>query len=150
MSMAGKHKGMDDERFEPFLDMVKILNFLQTEQHPSPLYLFENAWPGNSGQYPNVDKAAKLIEAFLGAPVVIDAAGLGSAAHRVRQFWQNWCGPEILQAVIPTNILPSPTLKQILHKHHVPIKPSRTSSFPFVTQNKPRQNLHANYCQLPK
>ena len=34
MSMAGKHKGMDDERFEPFLDMVKILNFLQTEQYP--------------------------------------------------------------------------------------------------------------------
>ena len=81
MSMAGKHKGMDDDRFAPFLDMIKILNFFQVEQHPSPLYLFENTWPGKPGQYPNVDKAAKLIEAFLGAPIVIDAASLGSAAH---------------------------------------------------------------------
>ena len=77
MSMAGEHKGMDDDRFAPFRDMVKILNFLQTEQYPPPLYLFENTWPGKPGQYPNVDKAAKLIEAFLGAPVVIDTAGSG-------------------------------------------------------------------------
>ena len=43
MSMAGMHKGMDDDRFLPFLDMIRILNFLQANQHPSPLYLFDAA-----------------------------------------------------------------------------------------------------------
>ena len=28
MSMAGKHLGMSDERFMPFLDMIRICNFL--------------------------------------------------------------------------------------------------------------------------
>ena len=66
--------------------------------------------------------------------------GLGSAAHRVRLFWQNWCRPEILQKAMPKNILPSPTLQQILHKHHVPTKPSRVSTSPFVTHNKMNHN----------
>ena len=33
MSLAGKHLGMEDDRFMPFLDMVRIVNFLQAEQH---------------------------------------------------------------------------------------------------------------------
>ena len=106
MSMAGNRKGMDDERFLPFLDMVKILDFLQAERHPQPLFLFENTWPGMPGQYPVIDKGAELVESFLGAPIVMDAAGLGFAAHRVRLFWKNWCRPEILQSEIPTYILP--------------------------------------------
>ena len=111
MSLSGNQRGLNDDRFSPFLDMVKIINFLQKEQLPPPLYLLENTWPGLPGQYPNIDKASALIESFIGAPVVIDAAGLGSAAHIVRLFWTNWCGAEILQDAIPTYILPSPTLK---------------------------------------
>ena len=136
MSMAGLHKGLEDDRFLPFLDMVKILNFLQAEQHPSPLFLFENTWPGMPGQYPNIDKASEMIEAFLGAPVVIDAAGLGSAAHRVRLFWTNWCRPEILQEAMPKDIRPTPSLKQILHDFHVPTKPSHNPRHPFAQHNK--------------
>ena len=62
MSMAGKHKGMDADPFLPFLVMVRILNFLQKTQHPSPSYLFENTYPGTPGQYPLVDDAAKMVE----------------------------------------------------------------------------------------
>ena len=136
MSMAGFKKGMEDERFLPFLDMIKILNFLQSEQHPSPLYLFENTWPGKPGQYPKNDKTFELIESFLGAPVVIDAAGLGSAAHRVRLFWTNWCKPEILQEAIPKNLPPNPTLEHVLHDYLVPTTPSRVSTHPFTNHNK--------------
>ena len=39
MSLAGYKKGMEDERFLYFLDMVKRFNILQMEQHPSPLFL---------------------------------------------------------------------------------------------------------------
>ena len=127
---------MDDDKFPPFLDMAKILIFFQTEQYPSPLYLFENTWPGKPGQYPNVEKAAQLVESFLGAPVVIDAAGLGSVAHRVRLFWTNWCKLEILQHDIPTDVVPNPSLKQILHHRHIPTKPSRSSQFRFANHNK--------------
>lgn len=85
---------------------------------------------------PNIDKAAKLIESFLGAPIIVDAAGLGSAAHRVRLFWTNWCRPEILQEAIPKNILPNPTLQEMLHDYHVPTIPSRVSIQPFAQHNK--------------
>ena len=84
MSLAGKHLGMDDERFMPFLDMIRIVNFLQINQLRTMLYLFENTYPGKPGQYPLVDDTAKMIESFLGAPITIDAAGTGSVAHRVR------------------------------------------------------------------
>ena len=67
----------------------------------SMLYLFENTYPGQPGQYPLVDDTAKMIESFLGAPITIDAAGTGSAAHRVRLFWNNWCLPEVLQDAYP-------------------------------------------------
>ena len=110
MSMAGKHLGMSDERFMPFLDMIRICNFLQVEQSSIPLYLFENTFPGPPGTYPLVDDTAKMVEAYLGAPIVLDAAGLGSAAHRVGLFWTNWCRPEILQAAIPQNKIPQPSL----------------------------------------
>ena len=72
----------------------------------------------------------------MGAPIVIDAAGVGSAAHRVRLFWTNWCRPEILQDAFPKDIKPYVPLKSILHPHHVPTLPSRLSSHPFATHNK--------------
>ena len=141
MSMAGLHKGMEDDRFPPFLDMVKIVNFLQKEQPTKPLYLFENTWPGKPGQYPRVDKAAQVVEAFLGAPIVVDAACVGSVAHRVRLFWTNWCQPEILQDAFPRDVKPYIPLDKIMLPHHIPIMPTRSSSYPFATHNvmcKPR------------
>lgn len=94
MSIAGKHLGQKDDHFIPFLDMVRIVNFLQSNQSINPLYLFENTYSGTLGQYPLIDKAAQMIESFLGAPIVIDAAGLGSVSHRVRHFWTNGCRAE--------------------------------------------------------
>ena len=104
MSLAGQHKGMDDDRFLPFLDAIRILNFLQSEQVTSPVYLFENTYPSQPSQYPLVDDAAKMVEPILGAPIVLDAAGMGSAAHRIRLFWTNWCRQEVLQLAIPEDI----------------------------------------------
>ena len=139
MSLAGKHLGMDDERFIPFLDMVRIVNFLQKNQLKKLLYLFENTYPGQPGQYPLIDETAKMIESFLGAPITIDAAGTGSAAHRVRLFWANWCAPEILQDAYPQNICPKPSLQDILHKDHQSTMPSNSPILPFVKHNKINQ-----------
>ena len=136
MSLAGHHLGIEDERFMHFLDMICIVNYLQERQHPQPLFLFENTYPGTPGQYPKVDDAAKMVESFIGVPVVVDAAGVGSAAHRVRHFWTNWCAPEVLQVAFPRDILPTPSLEEILHKDHKPTQPSHKPQYPFVSHNK--------------
>ena len=140
MSMAGLKKGMEDDIFPPFMDMVRIINFLQN-QTTKPLYLFENTWPGPKGQYPKVDKASEVVEAFVGAPILVDAAGLGSTCHRVRLFWQNWCKPEILQNAFPNDVRPLIDLNDILHSDHTCTMPSRSSLYPFAQHNevgKPR------------
>ena len=67
---------------------------------------------------------------------MIDAAGLGSAAHRVRLFWINWISPEILQRAIPNDILPCPPLKQILNADRESGWPTKYARPPFVTHNK--------------
>lgn len=56
MSLAGHHKGMDDDIL---LDMVRILIFLQAEYLPSPPFFFENNWPGLPSQCLTVKEAAQ-------------------------------------------------------------------------------------------
>ena len=136
MSMAGPQTGMDDERFPPFLDMVEIINTLQKVQCMPPIYCLENTWPGPGGMEEGIDKTSDLIQSFLGAPVVVDAAGLGSVSHRLRHYWTNFCQPEILQNAMPRDLLPSPSLFDILDPDHVPSNPLVESRWPFVGHNK--------------
>lgn len=109
MGMAGKQRGMDDDIFLTFLDMVRILNFLQAEHYPAPLYLFENTWPGHKSQYPRIDKASEMIESFLGALVIINA--------------------------MPQDILPSPSLAEVLHPYHVSTTLDLNWRPPFITHS---------------
>ena len=136
MSMAGPQTGMDDRRFPTFLNLVKIINILQRVQTKSPIYCVENTWPGNPGRKEGVDKTADLIEAFIGAPIVVDAASLGSSAHRVRHYWTNFCEPQLLQNAMPTDIVPFPSLKTILDKDHISSRPTVASRWPFAPHNK--------------
>ena len=82
-----------------------------------------------------VQNAQNLVQGFLGAPVLLDAADMGSAAHRVRLYWQNFLTPELLQATMPKMMVPSPTLRWILGPHHVPTKPGHTDERPFPPWN---------------
>ena len=76
------------------------------------------------------------VESYLEAPIVLDAAGLGAAAHKVRLFWTNWCRPEVLQKAIPQDIRPNPSFQSVLHVDHVSTAPTKTSIHPFVDYNK--------------
>ena len=136
MSMAGPQTGMEDDRFTPFLDMVKILNTLQSVQCMPPIYCLENTWPVPEGVKESVDKTVDLIQSFLGAPIIVDAAGLGSVSHRLRHYWTNFCQPSILQNAMPRDILPSPSLADILDPNHISSKPLVPSRWPFVGHNK--------------
>lgn len=77
-------------------------------------------------------KAGELVQAFLGAPLLMDAAYLGAAAHCVRLFWSNFIDPSILRAALP-KLLPSPPpLDSLLNAYHVPKKLGHTDRHPFT------------------
>ena len=99
------------------------------------MYLLENTFPGERCTLA-VQKANDLVQSFLGAPILIDAADLGAAAHRVRLFWKNMLQPTILQAALPKLLLPSPPLSSILKSHHVPTTPRHSDRLPFATHNE--------------
>ena len=83
-----------------------------------------------------VRKASQLVQSFIGAPVLIDSADLGSTTHRVRLFWTNFIRPEQLEAALPTGIIPSPTLREILNHNHTPTQVGHEDRFPFARHNR--------------
>ena len=135
VSRAGHKLGALDPRFAYFYDMVRILNFFQREQTSPFIYILENTYPGEDCT-PAVAKAGELVQAFLGAPVLVDGANLGAAAHRVRLFWTNMLPAATLQAALPTLLPPSPPLDSILRPYHIPTKPGHSNRPPFATHNQ--------------
>ena len=135
VSRAGRQLGAEDPRFTFFYDLVRIINFFQREQESPMLYILENTYPGETCT-PAVIKAGELVQAFLGAPILVDGANLGAAAHRVRLFWTNMLPPSIIQAALPTLLPPSPSLDTILKPYHIPTKPGHTDRLPFATHNQ--------------
>ena len=135
MSKAGRQLGATDPRFRFFYDLVRIVNFFQREQASPMVYILENTHPGERVTRA-VQSAGNLVQAFIGAPVVIDAADLGAAAHRVRLFWSNMMQPELMQAALPKLLIPSPPLCSILKAHHVPTRPGHSDRPPFATHNQ--------------
>ena len=85
VSRARRQRGAMDPRFKYFYDLVRIINFFQMDQATPLVYILENTYPGEK-LTTVVKKAGELVQAFVGAPVVVDAADLGAAAHRVRLF----------------------------------------------------------------
>ena len=124
-----------DPRLRFFYDLVRIVNFFQREQASPMVYILENTHPGEKVTTV-VRSAGNLVQAFIGAPVVIDAADLGAATHRVRLFWSNMMQPEFLQAALPKLLIPSISLCSILKAHHIPTRPGHSDRPPFVTHNQ--------------
>ena len=124
-----------DPRFRFFYDLVRIVNFFQREQATPVVYILENTFPGERCA-PAVQRANELVQSFLGAPILIDGADLGAAAHRVRLFWTNMLQPAVLQAALPKFLLPSPPLSSILKPHHVPTTPGHSDRLPFAAHNE--------------
>ena len=58
-----------------FYDLVRIVNFFKQEQALPLVYILENTYPGEKCT-PAMTKAGELVQAFIGAPVVIDATDL--------------------------------------------------------------------------
>ena len=84
-----------DPRFTYFYDLVRIIDFFQRKQTAPMVYILENTYPGEHCT-PAINKAGDLVQAFRGAPILIDGANLGAGAHRVRLFWTNMLPTAVL------------------------------------------------------
>ena len=135
MSRAGRQQGAMDPRFQFFYDLVRVINFYQRDQATPFIYILENTYPGEQTTRA-VLKAGNLVQAFIGAPVLLDGADLGAAAHRLRLFWTNFLEPAVLQAALPTRISPQPSLAAILHAYHIPTTPGHADRAPFAMHNQ--------------
>jgi site-specific DNA-cytosine methylase len=81
MSMAGKQNGLQDGRSSRFHDMIRVMRYLQTSQRRPPGYIVENV-PVVSSSRSRTLESMHRIHNILGVLVLIDAATLGSRAHR--------------------------------------------------------------------
>ena len=140
MSRAGRQKGTTDPRYQYFYDMVRVVNFLWWEQTAPLVYILENTYPGKQCT-PAVTKAREVVQAFLGAPILVDAADIDTTTHSVRLFWTNMPNPANLQAALPTHLPPSPSLDTILKSYHIPTKPGHSDHFRFATHNRAEWEL---------
>jgi hypothetical protein len=87
-SRAGSGRGLDDPRSGLFADLLRLIQWWITHQSTPPGYIFENVPPlGDTRAKVREDGA--YIHHLLGPPTFVDAAALGSYAHRPRWIWSN-------------------------------------------------------------
>ena len=76
--------------------MVRVLRHLQIHQTNPPAYILENVFLlGDSRAH--IMASAQQIRAVLGTAVLLDAAAVGSRAHRPRLWWTNLAPQEWLK-----------------------------------------------------
>jgi hypothetical protein len=89
-----------------FWEMLRVLRYLQENQKTSPTYILENVrLLGNSRS--RVVTSMHQVKAWLGPTVLLDAASVGSLAHRPRLWWTNLLPPEVLGRAYDQIVRPS-------------------------------------------
>ena len=71
-----------------------------------PMYIVENT-AMMAVALTKIKEAYAIILSSLGQPIILDAARVGSYAHRLRNYWTNLAAPEALQLVLDS-IHPNP------------------------------------------
>jgi hypothetical protein len=95
--MAGKQNGLQDDCSSRFYDMIWVLCYLQTSQRRPPGYIVENVPVVSSSRSKTLENMHKN-HTILGVPILIDAAAVGSRAHRPHLWWNNMAPAELLQS----------------------------------------------------
>lgn len=101
LSMAGHARGMTGSRAQLLHDVVRIIGTLQQLQPDlPPAYLLENV-PFQYHKNHNIaTKDFNTVSNIIGQPTLLDAAQVGSLAHRARNYWTNLCAPASLSAAL--------------------------------------------------
>jgi hypothetical protein len=135
MSIAGNQNGLQDGRSSRFYDMVRIICYLQTSQRRPPGYIVENVPVVSSSRSRTLESIHK-IHGILGVPVLIDAAAVGSRAHRPRFWWTNLAPAELLQSAIGRTKRPDVYVSDILDPHRTPRRVYHDDQAPLAVVNR--------------
>jgi site-specific DNA-cytosine methylase len=133
--MAGNQNGLQDGRSSRFYDMVRIIRYLQTSQRRPPGYIVENVPVVSSSRSRTLESMHK-IHGILGVPVLIDAAAVGSRAHRPRFWWTNLAPVELLQSAIARTRRPDVYVSDILDPHRTPQRVYHDDQAPLAVVNR--------------
>ncbi|CAM6115131.1 unnamed protein product [Calypogeia fissa] len=93
---AGRGKGLQDPRSGMFYEMLRVLWYLQEFQARPPTYILENV-PVLGDTRAQVLASVHQVRFWLGPAVLLDAASVGSRAHRPRLWWTNLLPREVLR-----------------------------------------------------
>jgi site-specific DNA-cytosine methylase len=107
-SAAGDGQGLDDPRSGLFSEMLRVLTTLQDlhQEWGQPMgYLIEHVAAGYDRR-PKVRDHFAAVRGLLGPEVVLDAALVGSRAHRLRAWWTNLEGVPLLRAAVAAQVRP--------------------------------------------
>ncbi|PTQ33208.1 hypothetical protein MARPO_0091s0058, partial [Marchantia polymorpha] len=88
--------GLHDPRSRMFWEMMRVLRHLQVQQTRSPAYILENV-PLLGDTRAQLMTSVHQVRAWIGSAVLLDAARVGSRAHRARLWWTNLLPREILR-----------------------------------------------------
>lgn len=100
LSPAGKGRGFDGFRSTSFFPLLNIIGEMQ-HLLPSrpPLYFVENtAMMAIKNPTTAVQEAYEAICNSIGEPILLDAARVGSYAHRLRNYWTNLANTRDIQS----------------------------------------------------
>jgi site-specific DNA-cytosine methylase len=144
-SLAGPSRGLSAARSQLLTELVRLIGVLQQllPDRP-PAYLLENVTLQHHRDSSISQQDFMQITHTIGQPIVLDAAQVGSFAHRLRNFWTNLCFPEQLQAAIQfIQRQPERVVSSILPAHRHPMPVVRTDRSPQYVCNVPGQPRQA-------
>ncbi|CAI7859113.1 unnamed protein product [Closterium sp. NIES-53] len=108
-SRAGDGRGIKNPWGASFRDLTRVLRLIQKRER-EVVFILENVDMADDHREP-VRRAYEEITEELGRGVPIDAAQLGSRAHRPRRYWQNGVSEAYLRHTLAQMQRPHPRLE---------------------------------------
>lgn len=90
VNRGGRQRCTMDSRFRFFYDLVRVINFFQRVQPTPMFYTLENTYPGKRCTAA-VQKVSDLVQAFIGAAVLVDGAYLGGGRRTTSDSFRPTC-----------------------------------------------------------
>jgi C-5 cytosine-specific DNA methylase len=93
---AGHGDGLHNPQSRVFWEMLRVIRHLQLHQTRPPAYILENV-PLLGDTRSRVMTSVHQVRSWIGPAVLLDAARVGSRAHRPRLWWTNLLPREVLR-----------------------------------------------------
>ncbi|GAX84089.1 hypothetical protein CEUSTIGMA_g11513.t1 [Chlamydomonas eustigma] len=145
LSPAGSRKGLQGSKSSTFYPLLSVLASLQ-RMRSSYAFPLANLIENTASQFAYGSSRAMKdsfheLCAKIGPPVVLDAANVGSYAHRLRNYWTNLVSSSALQCILDSfERDPDLNLSDVLYTTNPQIC-TKTRSYPWCTANVPGKLL---------